>query len=170
MIKHLLHYFLFTFSMFAVGAVATGGGTGGGSGAGAPPGGGAGGDKGGTGGGTAIPGATETGGASKGLGTDAGAREGAGIEGADDDFGTFEDFETGEAEVQAGSSEEFGPETYKTVKEALKANPEVFKQVKKAVSMVKRYQEHFESPEAAGELLTDMQSMGGWDSIKQDMG
>jgi hypothetical protein len=168
MIKHLLNYFLFTFSMFAAGAVATGGGTGG-----APPAGGtggSGGDTGGTGGGTAIPGATETGGASKGLGTDAGAKEGQEIEGADDDFGTFEDFETGEAEVQAGSSEEFGPDTYKTVKEALKANPEVFKQVKKAVSMVKRYQEHFESPEAAGELLTDMQTMGGWDSIKQDMG
>ena len=58
---------------------------------------------------------------------------------ADDDFGSFEDFETTEAET--GGEEN----NYKTIKEALKAHPEQFKAVKKAVSMVKRFQEHFES-------------------------
>lgn len=90
-----------------------------------------------------------------------------------EDFGEFEDFTTDgdiDTEVQNKSTEEFGTDAYKTVKEALKANPEVFKQVKKAVSMMKRYQEHFETPEAAGQLLSDIETFGGWDSVKQEMG
>lgn len=157
MIRWFLNHILFAGTMFfAAGAPAIGGATpAGGSPGGASPGGG-----------------TET-----GAGTGGAAIPEAGGDGGDaavdtDIDGNFEvsDFGQDDIDEAVGSHEEFGPETYKTVKEALKANPEVFKEVKKGLSLVKRFREHFESPEAAGELLTDIQSLGGWDTIKQDMG
>lgn len=159
MLNWLVSHLLFAGTMFAAAAPAITGGAGGA----APPTGGTGGDTAPAGGGGG--GAGETGGAAITTGGDGKTAE-ASTE--DSDFGTFEDFDA--PEVQAGSGEEFGPDVYKTVKEALKAQPEVFKQVKKAVSMVKRYQEHFETPEAAGELLTDINTHGGWDAVKQEIG
>ena len=162
LIRWLLNHLLFCGTMFAAGAPAVGGG--GASIATPPP---TGGDLGS--GGKAIPGGSD---ATDGKGDAGPVRAEAGISAeGDEDFGDFGDFDAGETEsTDKSSAEEFGPDVYKTVKEALKAQPEVFKQVKKAVSMVKRYQEHFESPEAAGELLTDIQTLGGWDSVKQEMG
>jgi hypothetical protein len=177
MIRWLLNHLLFAGTFFAAaaapvvaggGASSAGGAGSGGDGAGS--GGGTGGDKAGTGGdgGRAIPGA-DKGGAS---GADKAITEGH-LGGGTEEFGDLGDFDTEDVELSdagTGSTEEFGPETYQTIKQALKDKPEIFKSVKKAVSLVKRYQEHIESPEALGELLTDMQTFGGWDQVKADMG
>jgi hypothetical protein len=158
LIRALLNFLMFPMC-FAAGAVAVGGGatsaptTGGGDPGNAGSDSGAGNAESGATGGRVIPSSAEGGQGTTELGAT-----------ADDDFGSFEDFETTEAET---GGEEYN---YKTIKEALKAHPEQFKAVKKAVSMVKRFQEHFESPEQAAELLTDIQTAGGWDSVKQELG
>ena len=175
MIRWLLTHLLFASTFFAAAPVVVGGGASSGAGAGSSGEGGAGSgggvDKGGSGGdgGRAIPGA-DGGGAGADAGDDAAAGTAVDAGSSADDF-EVGDFETEDIDPDAGASaDEFGPEVYKTVKEALKAHPAEFKAIKKAVSMVKRYQEHFESPEAAGELLTDIQSLGGWDTVKAEMG
>jgi hypothetical protein len=162
MIRWIINHLLFAGTFFAAGAPAIGGGA-----AVATP---------GTTGGESSGGAADAGsGGGKVIPSTEGGTDGTETVEAADEFGSFDDFDSEAANqdnavLDAGDADEFGPNTYKTVKEALKANPEVFKQVKKAVSMVKRYQEHFDSPEAAGELLTDIQTLGGWDSVKQEMG
>ena len=176
MIHKFLNWLLFASTMFAAAPVVVGGGASSGAGAGnsgeAGAGSGGGADKGGAGGdgGRAIPGADKGGDSRTVEGGDLG--RGAGADASADDFGEVGDFETPDAEEMdaAGSADEFGPEVYKTVKEALKAHPNEFKAIKKAVSMVKRYQEHFESPEAAGELLTSLSTLGGIEAIQQEMG
>jgi hypothetical protein len=165
MIRWILNYLIFAGTFFAAGATTVGGG----GGATPPP---TGGDSGAAGGSKVIPSGP---GAGDGSGTTGGAGDataGASTD-AGDDFGDVGDFDTEDADATtqtAGSTEEFGSETYKTVKEALKDKPEVFKQVKKAVSMVKRYMEHFETPEKAGELLSSLQTLGGLEGIQQEMG
>lgn len=167
MIHRFFEQLLFMFTMmFAAGATAVGGAVS------TPPPGGGNAGAGGSDGSKAIP--SGDGGAGNGNDGEpvSDGQNTAEESSTSDDFGDFEsDFGADETEAQAQvNHDEFGPDTYKTVKEALKAHPEVFKAVKKAVSMVKRYQEHFESPEAAGELLGDIQQMGGWDTVKQDLG
>jgi hypothetical protein len=170
MIRWLINHLLFAgTSFFAAGASTTGGGTG----ATTPPGGAGAGTGSDSGGGKAITGTSGAGDGSTGLQTGGDGDSGASLDGAEADFGDFsdQDFETeGDTDLQAGSREEFGSETYQQLKKALQAQPELFKTVKKAVSMVKRFQEHFETPEKAAELLSDIQTFGGWDTIKQDMG
>lgn len=170
MIHRLLNHLLFAFTFFAAAAPAIASGTGAGD-TGASPGGNDAGKGTDAGSGAAIPSGD---GAGDKRTTDTRTADADGkteIETGEDDFGSFdEDFGGEESQSRAEiSHDEFGPETYKAVKEALKAQPEVFKAVKKAVGMVKRYQEHFDTPEAAGELLGDIQSLGGWDTVKQDV-
>lgn len=168
-LRWLLNHLMFAgTTFFAAGAGALGGG---GAAAGSP---------GATGGGS---GATEGAGGGKAIGDTSGGTQGAegtqaGAEGTEaalgdpgaDDFGSFEDFGDDDAAAYLQDREEFGPETYKSLKEALKASPELFKQTKKAISLVKRFTEHFETPEAAGELIGDLQTHGGWEGIKQELG
>jgi hypothetical protein len=160
MIKFLLTHLLFMGTMFAAGAPAITGGSGGAT---PPPTGGTGGE----GGGTGDTGGT--GGSGQAITTGEGGTTGE-TSAEDADFGTFEDFDAPDEAAQASSGEEFGPETYKKLKKAIANDPALFKEVKKAVSMVKRYQEHFETPEAAAELMTDLTTHGGWDAVKQELG
>src|SRR5580692_11636424 len=169
MLNRLLTYFLFAgTTFFAAGSSATGGGTSStGGGAAIPPGG-----DGGIGGGdtSTTPGGdgSTAGGDSRQTTTGDSTQDGT-----DDFSGSFEDdFSEGASsdDLDVSSRDEFGPETYQKLKKSLAADQNLFKTVKKGLSMLKRFNEHVETPEKAGELLGKLTTLGGIEGLEQEMG
>lgn len=168
-IHHLINYFFFSSTMFfAAGAVATGApSTGSPSSTGGTPI--------TTGGGESGGGTTEGGSDGLQLGGDgADSSVDSQVAAAEDDFGDFGDDVFDDVEVQDAVStkgqEEFGPGTYQKLKKSLATDPELFKTVKKGLSMLKRFSEHFETPEKAGELLGKLTTLGGIEGIEAELG
>lgn len=85
-----------------------------------------------------------------------------------DEFGELDAFGD-EAETDSfAEPEKFSSEQYKALKQALAANPELFKAVKKELSENSRYKQAFESPEAAREVTERLESLGGIEGIESE--
>lgn len=85
-----------------------------------------------------------------------------------DDFGD-ESFDGPEVDEQTESTpEEFGTEAYQKLKAALAADPELFKQVKRAVSENKRFKEIAKSPEELRQTFDRLETLGGVEAIEQE--
>src|SRR5690348_13839784 len=82
------------------------------------------------------------------IGEDGGG-EGDGLDGSFDEFGENDADWEGDQDAPAVSPDKFSSEQYKALKQALAANPELFKAVKREISENSRYKALFESPEAA---------------------
>ena len=92
----------------------------------------------------------------------------SGESGEADEFGDFDSFGEDE-EAEAGlAPEKFTPEQYKALKQALAANPELFKAVKREISENSRYKQLFESPEAARETTERIEALGGLEGIEAE--
>jgi hypothetical protein len=87
---------------------------------------------------------------------------------ASDDFGADDFGDDAFEEEPAETRDEFTSDTYQKLKEALKADPVLFKQVKKAISMNTRYAQVFKTPEEARALVDRVESWGGLEGIEQE--
>lgn len=84
-----------------------------------------------------------------------------------DEFGD-ESFDEEFGEREAEKPEEFGSEAYQKLKTALASDPELFKQVKRAVSENKRYKEIAKSPEDLRQTFDRLDTLGGVDAIEAE--
>ncbi len=85
-----------------------------------------------------------------------------------DDFGELDSFGDEEEAAITGEPEKFSSEQYKALKQALAANPELFKAVKREISENSRYKQVHETPEAAREAADRIESLGGLESIETE--
>lgn len=83
------------------------------------------------------------------------------------DFGD-ESFDDEISPPEAERAEEFSSEAYQKLKQALAAEPELFKQVKKAVSENKRFKEIAKSPEELRATFDRLDTLGGVDAIEAE--
>lgn len=83
-----------------------------------------------------------------------------------DEISDFGDADFGDDETN--QPEKFTSEQYKALKQALAANPELFKAVKREISENSRYKQVHESPEAARAFSERVESLGGLDAIESE--
>ena len=92
-----------------------------------------------------------------------------GAEGGEaDEFGELDAFGDEEESVEGIERDKFTSEQYKALKQALAANPELFKAVKREISENSRYKQLFESPEAAREVSERIEALGGIEGIETE--
>ena len=82
-----------------------------------------------------------------------------------EDFGDFDSFGEEEGEIEP---QKFTSDQYKALKQALAANPELFKAVKREISENSRYKQLYESPEAAREVSERIEALGGLEGIEAE--
>lgn len=86
---------------------------------------------------------------------------------ATDEFGD-ETFDEEIAPETEEPKDDFSPEAYQKLKAALASDPELFKQVKRAISENKRYKEISKSPEELRIAFDRVETLGGLDAIEAE--